>query len=128
MLRDCLARNLCAFREACDGERTARAQSRDNAEAGVVPEGGEHRRGMAWWDPAGTRPLGCKSCHQTLAGVPTYFSMSLACPAQPSSFAAKALARRARGTWSNPDSVIVSLVPPATSSKRNSTSVEGSLA
>ncbi len=46
--------------------------------------------------------------------------------AQPSPFILNAVARRAAGIASKPDSTTVSFVPPATSASVNSTSVVGS--
>jgi hypothetical protein len=50
----------------------------------------------------------------------------LSCSLHPLSFIRNASARRDRGMRSNPDSVRVRTVPPAASSRRNSTSVVGS--
>jgi hypothetical protein len=63
-----------------------------------------------------------------LCSAARYFSMSVACLAQPPSLAAKALARRASGICSKPDSEMVSSAPPGTSSSSKTTSVMGSLA
>ena len=52
--------------------------------------------------------------------------MFFAWPSHPAVFMLNAVARRDAGMASNPDSTIVSLVPPATSSRVKDTSVVGS--
>ncbi len=52
--------------------------------------------------------------------------MFFACPSQPAEFMRNAVARRHAGIASNPDSTIVSLVPPAASSSVKDTNVVGS--
>ena len=117
VFRDGLPRHFGAVREAGDGERAARTEARHQSQSRVVSQCSEHGRSLTGGETIRARALNRDPSHQALAMSVTYFSMSLDCAAHPPSLAAKALARRSSGIRSKPDSVIVSLVPPSTSSR-----------
>src|SRR5262249_18654819 len=127
MLGDGLPRYLGAFGEAHDGLRTARAEAGDDVEARLVAEGGGDRGGLGeLLCGGGARARHAQWSSQLSACFARYFARSSVWAVQPCSFISKALARRSMGMLSNPDSVMVSLVPPGTSSSSKEINVVGS--
>src|SRR5215471_10084143 len=128
MLGDRLARDARPLAETNDGLGPAGAQSGDDAQPSAIAERRKH------WRCLGEVPCGgiAQSGHRAMeppylfAAPARYFSMSFAWAVHPCSFAVKAFARRSRGIRSKPDSVITSLVPPATSSNSKVMRVVGS--